>query len=235
MQTRIQKQGKCLLWVFINETLVVIIVLPEGQYSMGRSTIPPICQPDEVTCGPSALQVALKILGKRCSFSNLKERCQTSIHGTSTTRMIRAINSLGLSALVVEKSTLKHLQSALRYSPLQKKAVIVSYMYDDDDNGKPDIDSEHWAVVASYSASKNRIILLDSYSGQKKSYAWGDFRQRWKGFSIKHRTTNKKRKQYEVIKKKELQLMLVVSKEPEVLPKFTIRTARTFAPSVSVS
>ena len=97
---------------------------------MGRSHITPIKQPDDTTCGPAALKLALTILGKRRSLSTLIELCKTTRNGTSTKNMITAVNKLGFPALVVEYATLHHLQSALKYTPNAPRAVLVSYLYD---------------------------------------------------------------------------------------------------------
>src|SRR3990167_1590022 len=141
---------------------------------MGRTNVLPMYQPtDDPACGPSALKHALAVLGKRKSLETLKEICRVTRNGTSTKSMIRAVNKLGLSALVVKSATLHHLHSALHYGPNNVRAVMVSYLYDNDP------DSGHWATVSGYLSSKSRIVLFDSYSGQKKSYPWNDFRQRW--------------------------------------------------------
>src|SRR3989304_6689032 len=111
---------------------------------MGRSHVTPIQQPDGTTCGPSSLKLALKILGKRSpSMEDLMTICGTNRNGTSTKNMIRAINKLGLSALVVEYATLHHLQSALKYPASEPRAAIVSYLYDLNEKADPHPESGH--------------------------------------------------------------------------------------------
>lgn len=149
--------------------------------------------------------------------------------------MIRAINKLGFSVLVVEYATLHHLQSALKYKPNQVRAVLVSYLYDLDEKQHPHPDSGHWATVSSYRPSMSRIVLLDSASAQKKSYEWSDFRQRWIDFDLKRRTINGKRKQhFQLVKKWQNQLLMVMAADAKHLPKFTIATSKLFTPEPSV-
>ncbi len=197
---------------------------------MGRSHITPILQPDDTTCGPSALKLALEILGKHKSLSSLIELCQTNRNGTSTKNLIHAINKLGLSVLAVEYATLTHLQSALKYSPNQPRAILVSYLYDLDEKEEPHPDSGHWAVVSAYSARNSRIMLLDSASGRKKSYAWKEFRDRWMDFDLKRKKIKKGRKPFKLVRRWQEQLLLVIAKDVVALPKFKIQTAKLFLP-----
>lgn len=184
---------------------------------MGRSNVLPIKQPDDVTCGPSALKLALSALGIRKSLQSLINLCKTNRNGTSAQNFIRAINKLGLPALRVEFSTLNHLQSALRYSPKQPRAVVVDYLYDRDQKGKLVPASGHWAMVRSFQANKSRIVLLDSATGKAKSYAWSDFRGRWADFDLKRKKVGRKIK---MVRDWQKQLMIVVSKEATSLPHF---------------
>ena len=196
---------------------------------MGRSHITPIKQPDDTTCGPAALKLALAILGKRRSLSTLIELCKTTRNGTSTKNMITAVNKLGFPALVVEYATLHHLQSALKYTPNAPRAVLVSYLYDLDEKEEPHPDSGHWAVVSSYSARNSRIVLLDSASGKKKSYPWKEFRDRWMDYDLKRKKIKKGRKEFKLIRRWQEQLMMVIAKDEKNLPKFKIATAKLFA------
>ncbi len=197
---------------------------------MGRSHITPIKQPDDTTCGPSALKLALEIFGKHKSISTLIELCKTNRNGTSTKHLIAAINALGFSVLAVEYATLTHLQSALRYPPNQPRAILVSYLYDLDERQEPHPDSGHWAVVSAYSARNSRIVLLDSASGKKKSYAWKEFRDRWMDFDLKRKKIKKGRKEFKLVRRWQEQLLLVIAKDPRYLPKFKIQTAKRFLP-----
>lgn len=196
---------------------------------MGRSHAIPIQQPDDTTCGPSALKSALAILGKRKSLENLTDLCQTNRNGTSTKNMIAAVNKLGLPVLVVEYATLHHLQSALKYSPNAPRAVLVSYLYDLDEKEDPHPDSGHWAVVSSYSARNSRIVLLDSTTGKKKSYPWKEFRDRWMDYDLKRRKLKKRGRKFRLIRRWQEQLMMVIAKDDKSLPKFKIATAKLFA------
>lgn len=198
---------------------------------MGRSHVTPIQQPDDTTCGPSALKSALAILGKRKSLESLIDLCQTNRNGTSTKNMITAVNKLGLPVLVVEYATLHHLQGALRYSPNEPRAVLVSYLYDLDDKDNPHPDSGHWAVVSSYSARNSRIVLLDSTTGKKKSYPWTEFRDRWMDYDLKRRKFKKRGRRFRLIRRWQEQLMMVISTDPENLPKFKMSTAKLFPAS----
>lgn len=188
---------------------------------MGRSHVTPIYQPsDEPGCGPAALKHALAVLGKRKSLDRLKELCKVTRNGTSTKNMVAATKKLGLSTLVVKSATLHHLHSALRYSPQNVRAVLVTYLYEKDE------DSGHWATVSSYLSSKSRIVLFDSYSGQKKSYRWGEFRHRWIDYDLKRRRVGRR---YKIVRHWQRQLMMVVAKNPDHLPRFSISSARLYA------
>ncbi|MCL4360246.1 cysteine peptidase family C39 domain-containing protein [Patescibacteria group bacterium] len=197
---------------------------------MGRSHVTPIQQPDDTTCGPSALKLALAVLGKRKSLATLIDLCQTNRNGTSTANMVRAINKLGLSVLVVQYATLHHLQSALRYPSNQMRATLVSYLYDLDEKDRPHPDSGHWAVVCAYSARRSRIVLLDSASNKKKSYPWVEFRRRWMDYDLKRKRLKKRGRKFQLVRRWQEQLMLVIAKDPGTLPAFTIDTARLFTP-----
>ena len=196
---------------------------------MGRSKAQPIRQPDDTTCGPSALKIALSILGLRKALSTLIDLCKTNSNGTSTKNLIHAINSLGFSVLAVEYSTLSHLQSALKYTPSNHRAVMVSYLYDLDEREQPHPDSGHWATVSSYLPSKNKIVLLDSASGKRKSYNWQDFRERWYDFDLKRKKITKTGKKFKLIRHWQPQLMLVIARDVKHLPKFSTPTSKLFA------
>jgi len=196
---------------------------------MGRKHINTITQPSESTCGPVAIKHALEVFGKKRSLPALIKLCKTSRNGTSTPNMIRALTLLGFSVLSVEKANLHHLTSALKSHQRKTRAVIVSYLYARDDNNKPWDGSGHWAMVSGFSPRRSRIILLDSYSGKKKSYEWQDFRQRWKDFDLKRRKLASKPHTYKIFRKWQKQLMLIITKDPKYLPKFSIQTARHFS------
>lgn len=197
---------------------------------MGRSHVTPVQQPDDTTCGPAALKHALAVFGKRKSLEYLMDLCKTNRNGTTTKNMIHAANKLGFSVLVVEYATLHHLQSALKYNPNQLRAVIVSYLYDLDEKDRPHPDSGHWACVSSYSASKSRIVLFDSASGQKKSYAWNDFRTRWMDYDLKRRNIGKRKIHFQLVRRWQQQLLFVMARDPSHLPKFSIDTSKVFTP-----
>lgn len=193
---------------------------------MTRTRIIPIRQPDENSCGPAALKMALAILGKRTSVTRLIELCQTNRNGTTTNNMLRAIRKLGFPAIVLEKTTLRHVLSALRSTAIKKRAVIVSYLYGTDDFNRPAPDSGHWAVVSSFRPATGRIVLLDSYTGQKISYPWIEFRRRWIDDTVKRRKKGGHGRSYTLVHKPERQLMIVLSTDKEGLPKFQLSTAR---------
>ncbi len=198
---------------------------------MGRSHVTPLLQPDDTTCGPAALKMALAILGKRKSLASLIDLCKTTRNGTSTRHLVDAINKLGFAVLVIEYATLNHLQSALRYPRTKPRAVLVSYLYDLDEWDKPHPDSGHWAAVSSYSGRNSRIVLLDSASGRKKSYRWMEFRYRWMDFDLKRKKLHKRGRRFRLVKRWQNQLLMVIAKNPENLPKFHITTARVFLPN----
>jgi ABC-type bacteriocin/lantibiotic exporter with double-glycine peptidase domain len=201
---------------------------------MGRSHIKPIQQPDDTTCGPAALKHALAIFGRRKSLTSLMELCGTNRNGTSTKNMIRAANKLGFSVLVVQYATLHHLQSSLKYNPNQVRAALVSYLYDLDEKNRPHPESGHWAVVSSYRPSTSRIVLLDSASARKKSYDWADFRARWMDFDLKRKKVSAHSKHFKLVRRWQQQLLFVMAKKPEDLPKFRIASSRVFTPEMVV-
>ena len=188
---------------------------------MGRSKAKTYLQPDDNTCGPASLKTALEILGIRKSLGELIKLCRTTRNGTSPAKLIRAANRLGISVLAVEKTTLTHLQNALKYKSLKPRAVIVDYLYDLKADLSPHEESGHYAAVASYSASNRRIILFDSSTGTKKSYDWKDFMNRWCDFEFKKHGDK-------LIKSWNNRLMFVLAKDPKHLPKFKISTAKLF-------
>jgi ABC-type bacteriocin/lantibiotic exporter with double-glycine peptidase domain len=187
---------------------------------MTRSSMVAIKQPNENTCGPAALKMALTILGKRVSVRRLIDLCNTNTNGTTTRNMIRAISKLRIPALIMQKTTLTHLLSALKNSTAKQRAIIVSYLY----TSKPD--SGHWAVVSSYKPSTSRIVLLDSYTGKKTSYMWTDFRRRWIDQTLKRRKLDKQGSTYKLIHTPERQLMIVVSTQKSDLPTFRLNTTK---------
>lgn len=197
---------------------------------MGRSKAKPIQQPNDTTCGPTALKTALSIFGVKKSLPYLIKLCKTSRNGTTTHNLIKAITALKLSVLLVEGATLTHLQSSLRYPKNKMRVTLVSYLYDLDEKNKPHPDSGHWAVVSSYSASKSRIVLLDSATAKRKSYDWTDFRSRWMDYDFKRITMKSGKKHFKMVRNWQPQLMLVIATQPEDLPKFDIETAKLFAP-----
>lgn len=200
---------------------------------MGRSHVSPIQQPDDLTCGPSSLKLALEILGKHKSLQSLTGLCKTNNNGTTTKNLIEAVVKLGYAVEVVEYATLHHVQSALRYPSNHVRAVLVSYLYDLDEKDNPHPDSGHWAVVSSYAASKSRIVLLDSAEGIKKSYAWADFRRRWMDYDLKRRKIGKRGHKFKLIHKWQQQLLVVIAKSTEDLPHFRAKTADVFLPAES--
>lgn len=195
---------------------------------MGRTHVKPIRQPNNTTCGPASLQLALRILGMRKSFEDLIELCRTTRNGTSTRHMIAAVNKLGLSVLMVEYATLHHLQSALRYPPNQPRAVLVSYLYDLDKRDRPHPESGHWAAVSSYSARNSRIVLLDSSTGQKKSYSWTEFRDRWMDYDLKRKRLRARGRKFQLVKRWQQQMLMIITRSVDYLPKFRISTSRLF-------
>lgn len=197
---------------------------------MGRSHAKPVEQPDDVTCGPAALKITLGIFGIKKSLKWLIELCRTTKNGTSTRNFIHAINSLGFSVLATEYATLTHIQSALRYPSNKPRVTIVSYLYDLDERKHPHPDSGHWAVVSGFSASKNRLILIDSAAVQRTSYTWPDFRARWVDFDFRRKRLKKRGRKFQLVHHWQPQLMLVIAKDPKDLPKFTIATSKLFVP-----
>ncbi len=196
---------------------------------MGRTKINAILQPDEQSCGPVSLKHALEILGKRKSVSSLTKLCKTSRNGTATKNMIKALNGLGYSVLAVERATLRHLISSLRYQPNKPRAVIVDYLYTlENTDEEPWWESGHWATVSSFSASNSKIVLFDGYSGTKKSYHWQDFRKRWVDYDLMKKKVSPRSKKFKSFRRWRKQLLLVVSASPKHLPKFRFSSTAVY-------
>lgn len=186
---------------------------------MGRSSVKVITQKDDVSCGPASLKHAMEIFGFRKSVTYLQSLCNTTKNGTSTANMIRAIRRLGYAVLTVEYATLTHLTSALKHTPRKPRALIVSYLYDTNQQ-QTAIDSGHWATVSSYNASVGKIVLFDSYTGTKKSYVWKFFRTLWKDYDRVRKPIRSIKKQIKIVRKWQHKLLLVVAKDVRDLPKF---------------
>ena len=199
---------------------------------MGRTKAKIFSQPDEFTCGPTALKTAMGIMGLRSpSLKSLIKLCRTNQNGTSVRKLIAAANRLGLSVLALEWASLRHLQAALRHHSQKPRAVIVDYLYDLNEDESPHEDSGHYAAVASYSNRNARIVLLDSSNGKKRSYLWSDFLNRWYDFDFKRRQIkNGPGRHFRLVKNWNNRLMLVVARNPKFLPKFKISTAKLFLP-----
>lgn len=202
---------------------------------MGRNKVKPLQQPDDTTCGPIAIKHALSIFGKRKSVKLIRKVCNTNRNGTTTKNMIRGLNKLGYSVMLVEYATLHHLQSALKYRPGEQRAAILSYLYDMDDNDNPHPESGHWAAVSSYLPSKSRIVIFDSSLARKHSYDWSEFRRRWADYDLKRQKAPPSRNtKFRLVKKWQQQMLLIVAAEPSHLPKFKIATSRIFTPEDSI-
>lgn len=162
-------------------------------------------------------------------MDTLMTLCRTNRNGTSTKNLVAAANKLGYSVLLVEFATLTHLTNALKYKPNHPRAVLVSYLYDLDEKDNPHPESGHWAMVSSFSPSKNRIVLLDSASAQKKSYAWADFRSRWMDFDLKRRKISARSKRYKLVRKWQQQLLFIMARDPKDLPRFADSRTQLFS------
>lgn len=194
---------------------------------MGRSNVKVITQHTEESCGPASIKHALEIFGLRKSITYLQDLCKTNSNGTSTTAMIRALRRLGYAVLQVEHADLRHLTRALRHAPNKPRAVIVSYLYGQDDDVL-ELDSGHWATVSSYRARDKRIVVFDSYTGRRKSYMWDMFRSMWKDYDRIRKPVSKFVKRIRLIRKWKYRLLLIVAKDKKDLPRFKIATARLF-------
>ena len=177
---------------------------------MTRLSVSPIKQPNNRTCGPVSLKIALRILGQDKPLTQLISLCQTNSNGTSTNHMIRAIEKLHLEVLSFKKSTLSHIKRFLNKMSYPC-VILVSYLYDLDESGEPNPESGHWAVVRTFDAKRNRIQLLDSVSGTRKSYDWNDFLRRWLGYDLKRYCFGSRKKHFKLVKRWQSRHMLVVS------------------------
>jgi ABC-type bacteriocin/lantibiotic exporter with double-glycine peptidase domain len=195
---------------------------------MGRKNLKPVQQPNGVTCGPASIKMAFDILGARKSLTTITKLCKTNSNGTLLKNMIRPFVSLGYPVLEMHNTNLSHLQRALKHRPGHMRAVLVTYLSEQDENGKLNPESGHWAVVSSYLPSKSRIVLVDSNTGKKKSYNWQEFRLRWKDYDYMMKRVGKTTKK---VRKWNHQLMLVVAHSADDLPKFTLETQTLYDPN----
>ncbi len=197
---------------------------------MGRTSVKVITQKNDSSCGPASIKHALEIFGLKKSETTLQKLCKTTRNGTSTANMITALRRLGYAVMAVEYATRRHLTSALRYSQLKPRAVIVSYLYGSNHGlSASDIDTGHWATVYTYRVNKQRIVLFDSYSGTKKSYVWKTFTSLWKDYDRVRKTISRSNRRIKLIKKWQHRLMLVVAKDIRHLPKFRSPYAHIYA------
>jgi ABC-type bacteriocin/lantibiotic exporter with double-glycine peptidase domain len=177
---------------------------------MTRLNVTPIKQPNDYTCGPASLKVSLQILGINKSFKKLTKLCKTNTHGTSTDNMIGAIEKLNLDVQSLKKATLAHIKKFLKEKS-QPCSIIISYLYDLDKDGEPDLESGHWAVVRKFDSKKNKIQVIDSVTATRKSYDWEDFRRRWLGYDIKRYCFGSKKKHFKFVRKWQYRHMLIVT------------------------
>ena len=194
---------------------------------MSRSKAKPVFQPDDFSCGPVALKTALSILRVKSSVKELKTICKTNSRGTSIPNLIRGANRKGVYVMAIEWATLKHLQSALKYAAGQPRAVIVDYLYKD---ATPHEETGHYATVSGFSSRSSRIILLDSYTGTKKSYRWTDFLDRWYDYDYQRVKAEHSIRRYQLYKRWRNLLMLVLARDPKHLPKFRNSTKKIYLP-----
>lgn len=190
---------------------------------MVRSKVKVIKQSSDVNCGPTSLKHALEIIGVRKSVSSLEQLCKTNRNGTTTKQMIRAIRSLGYSAMAVSRCNLRHITSALTYTSDKPRAAIVDYLYGGDEE-VTEIDSGHWAAVSSYSHTKKRLTVMDSYSGKRKSYSWQVFKSMWRDFDRVRKPISKFSKRYRIARKWQNRLLLIIAKHQDDLPKFRLNS-----------
>jgi len=194
---------------------------------MSRTKVKPIAQPDETSCGPTSLKLALNMLGIERSLSTLIRLCRTGKNGTSLQNLARAAAKCGTYALVLQNASLKHLTSSLKYPTSKPRAVIVNYLYRQTHHKILHEDSGHYSPVAGYSLSKNKIYLLDPYSAQKKSFAWKDFSLRWYDTSPKKYSTGAIHK---IILNRP---MIILARDPDFLPKFKLLYQNVYFPKKS--
>ena len=83
-------------------------------------------------------------------------------------------------------------------------------------------------MVSAYLAAKSRIVLLDSATGKKKSYDWQEFRSRWMDYDLKRKKVGKRGRHFKLVRRWQQQLMMVIARDKENLPKFTIATSKLF-------
>lgn len=194
---------------------------------MGRSKAKTHLQPDDYTCGPASLKTALEILGLKPSLASLINLCKTTKNGTLVKNMVRAANKMGVSVLVIQWASLRHLQSALKNTSTKPKSVIVDYLYKDEE---PHEETGHFAAVSSFSAREGRIRIFDSYSNTKKTYAWKDFLDRWYDYEKTRTHTKLHHRTYRLTRRWSNRLMMVLSRNPKYIPKFKITTQQLYTP-----
>ena len=194
---------------------------------MGRSHITPIHQPDDTTCGPSALKTAMEIFGKHKSLDTLIDLCKTNSSGTTTPNLIAAANKLGYSVLAVEYATLHHLQgrSNIRPTGQGQRSLPISMIWTK--RTSPSGFRTLGSGIFIFRAQKPHRAF-GQHHRQKKSYQWEAFRERWMDFDLKRKKIKKRGKKYKMIRRWQQQPLIILAKVPSDLPKFKISTAKYF-------
>jgi ABC-type bacteriocin/lantibiotic exporter with double-glycine peptidase domain len=191
---------------------------------MGRSKAKPIPQPDELTCGPTSLKMALEMLGIDRSLKSVIKLCRTNHKGTTIPNLARAAAKCGTYALTLQDATLRHLVSALKYPRAEPRAVIINYISRQTQNHTLHEDSGHYSTVLSYSAAKKRIYLLDPYTAQVRSFTWKNFLSRWFDMDYKKNSTGARRRVYTN------RAMIIVAKKADYLPDFKLLNQSVYFP-----
>ncbi|OGG01857.1 hypothetical protein A2Z33_01235 [Candidatus Gottesmanbacteria bacterium RBG_16_52_11] len=194
---------------------------------MGRSRIKPVLQPDDVSCGPATVKHVMAVFNRRRSISSLSRLCRTNGNGTNTKNMIRALRRLGFYVSVRESATLSDVKRALRRDS-RKQAAIVSYLAEDRPDRTPDPDSGHWGMVAGFSPKRQRISILDSSVGARRTYRWDNFRQRWYDYDLKRNRSHARSPRFRVRRQWQPHLLMVASQSIPDNPG--LRQLRTFSP-----
>ncbi|MBU7456405.1 peptide cleavage/export ABC transporter [Leuconostoc fallax] len=128
-----------------------------------------ISQLEEKDCGVAALAMILKHYGSDVSLANIRERCQTSLSGTTALGLVKAAESFNMSVRPIQADITLFDMNDLPLpfiAHVEKKAQYL-----------------HYYVV--YGVTKDKILLADpDPSVGKTSMTLQEFSEEWTGVSL---------------------------------------------------
>jgi ABC-type bacteriocin/lantibiotic exporter with double-glycine peptidase domain len=132
-----------------------------------KIAIPHQLQPDNYTCGPTCLAMALDFFGRSYTRDEVVELCKTKPgRGTENHALVFAIVSHGLCAHTKQRATIHDIQNAFNESAV----IIVNYF-------NPVSNVGHFAVVQGF--DDTHIYLADPKNGENYTLTHSIFSTHW--------------------------------------------------------